>query len=307
MAMPVTLTVWATDQATAESACRKAFAKIDQLVKVYSDYDREAEVYRLNRLQVGESMEVSAELASMIRFCQQLHHRSNHVFDPTAGELIELWRVARRTVELPTDDAIRIAIQHSGFDSLELQTVSNDNSATPQNNDWNPKFPTFDGGLADINPAQPVLITRRSNSKLDFGSIAKGRIGDVVIALLKHEGVPIACYEAGGDIVCGAAPPNEKGWLVELPDQTTTELANAAIAISGDTEQAVVIEEIRYSHVIDIRTGQGVATRRMAYVIAPQGVISDPLATIGCIVEPEEFTKTLQAFKGVTGDSFVVD
>ena len=52
--------------------------------------------------------------------------------------------------------------------------------------------------------------------KLDLGGIGKGFAGDEAIKTLKDNGLPIAMFVAGGDIVLGDAPPNTKGWTIEI-------------------------------------------------------------------------------------------
>ncbi|MFT6240982.1 MAG: thiamine biosynthesis lipoprotein [Akkermansiaceae bacterium] len=39
----------------------------------------------------------------------------------------------------------------------------------------------------------------------------------------------------------------------------------------------------KYSHLIDLRTGLGLTTRRAASVILPEAKLTDPLATAACL------------------------
>jgi len=56
-------------------------------------------------------------------------------------------------------------------------------------------------------------------------------------------------------------------------------LVNACVSTSGDTEQFVEIDGVRYSHVLDPRTGWGVTHRTCATVVAEDGATADALAT----------------------------
>ena len=71
-------------------------------------------------------------------------------------------------------------------------------------------------------------------------------------------------------------------------------LTNAAISSSGDTEQFVVINGVRYSHVIDPSTGLGATHRTMATVIASSGMLSDSYATALSIMPPSRRTSFLK-------------
>ena len=55
-------------------------------------------------------------------------------------------------------------------------------------------------------------------------------------------------------------------------------LANAAVSTSGDLFQFVEMDGVRYSHVLDPRTGKPLTGRRSVTVIAPTGGRADALA-----------------------------
>jgi thiamine biosynthesis lipoprotein len=138
--------------------------------------------------------------------------------------------------------------------------------------------------------------------RLDLGGIAKGYVGDEAIATLKRNGISRALFEAGGDIVASDAPPGKAGWEIRILDagaSRTIELANAAVSTSGDTAQFVVINGVRYSHVIDPRTGIALTNRVMATVIARDGITSDSLSTAACVLGPERTQHLIERFPGV--------
>lgn len=310
MAMPVKLTVWADDQDHAEEVCQAAFERIATLERIFSDYDEFSETSRFNRLEIGEQAIFRKELAELLHFCRDLNQKSNGFFDPTAGETIQLWRTARKERALPSEESIRQTLDRRGFNQLKITTVEMDivdaNSALADNENNIANLIGFEP-LPGTDKTLVATIKRLGPAKLDFGSVAKGFIGDEVIRLFKQRDIPIACYEAGGDIVCGDAPPNATGWPVTTPRNKTLAISNAAVAVSGDTEQALELNGQRYSHVIDLRTGTGITTRRMAVVIAKRGAESDALATVGCAMEPEAFQRLIDAVDGAQGWSFIHD
>ena len=121
--------------------------------------------------------------------------------------------------------------------------------------------------------------------------MAKGHVGDRALAALREAGLPRAMFEAGGDMVFGDAPPGEAGWPVrpDLAGWPQLRLANTALAVSGDTEQSVVIGGRRYGHVVDPRTGEPIPTRRACLVTAATGLVADPLATLGTLMPEDAF------------------
>jgi thiamine biosynthesis lipoprotein len=110
----------------------------------------------------------------------------------------------------------------------------------------------------------------------------------------------------GGDLVASAPPPGRRGWRVRIdrPGRTAPDsllLAHAALSTSGDTEQFVEIDGVRYSHVVDPATGVGLRTRVAATVLAPDGATADALSTLLTVLGPAQGRALLAArFPGVT-------
>src|SRR5207244_9367054 len=113
--------------------------------------------------------------------------------------------------------------------------------------------------------------------RLALGGIAKGYILDQALLVLGRYGVTRALIQAGGDIVAGDPPPGLPGWRVDVPgagplvQARAAALARAALSLSGDTEQFVIVDGVRYSHVVDPHTGVGLTSRRQAAVVAGDG------------------------------------
>jgi thiamine biosynthesis lipoprotein len=276
MAMQMRITVWCDSQDHAEEACKLAFDRAAELVKVFSDYDPKSESGRLARSEVGQPIEVSDHLFHVLAFSKILNDESNGAFDPTASPVIRLWRIARKNRTLPESNAIEKALEHVGFDKLQL----------------------------DLDEKTVTLMA--SEMDFDFGGIAKGYIGDQAIRVLQENGIEIGCYEAGGDIVLSDPPPGTTGWIIDVGQNNdgtvkTIKLANCGVSTSGDSRQFVEFNGKRFSHVIDPRTGIGVTTSRTAFVIAPTGMESDALATVGCVLNETDFQQLLDRYDDTVG------
>jgi thiamine biosynthesis lipoprotein ApbE len=60
----------------------------------------------------------------------------------------------------------------------------------------------------------------------------------------------------------------------------TLNLANAVVSTSGNLEQFVVINGVRYSHMVDPKTGLGLTGQRSVTVIAPKGITADSMTKV---------------------------
>src|SRR3954462_12425245 len=105
--------------------------------------------------------------------------------------------------------------------------------------------------------------------------------------MLAQHGITRALAAASGDIAAGDPPPGEPGWKVQVPAITGEPdaapdvllLAHRAVSTSGDTYQYVEIGGVRYSHIVDPRTGIGMTDRSLVTVVAPDGLTADGLDT----------------------------
>jgi FAD:protein FMN transferase len=256
MGMMVDLVVWAPSVPEGQDACARAFNRIRQLNLVLSDYEPDSELSRLCRQAGHGPVKVSDELFKVLQAASELSRLTDGHYDVTAAPAIRLWREARRVGRLPDPAEMARALELAGNEKLRL------------------------------DPAQHTAELTREGMLLDLGSIAKGYVGDEALAVLRSLGYPSAAFVAGGDMVFGDAPPGTSGWPVQPADPGVplTRLSRCAFSVSGDTEQFVEIGGVRYSHVIDARTSQALTNRQMCVVVAPAGLASDPLSTIGTLV-----------------------
>lgn len=266
MGMTVHLTVWAPTVEAGRSAAAKAFERIAALNMVFSDYEPASEVSRLSRQAGAGPVEVSDELWQVLSTAKRVAQASNGLYDPTVRPLSQVWRTARQAGKLPAKNHIARAVEVVGHENLRLDTE-----------------------------AQTVELLK-PGMQLDLGGIAKGYVGDQGIQFLKELGYPRAAFEAGGDKVFGESPPGASGWRVEIPadEDYVLHLANCAVSLSGSTEQYLEVDGKRYSHVLDPRTGRGVTVHSLCLTIADRGLIADPLATLGTIMEREDYAAMLK-------------
>jgi thiamine biosynthesis lipoprotein len=132
--------------------------------------------------------------------------------------------------------------------------------------------------------------------QLDAGGIAKGYAADEALAALRKTGISSALVAVSGDIAIGDPPPRQSGWRVRLEHETRT-LSNAGVSTSGDEFQFVEIDGVRYSHIIDPRTGMPLQNSRNVSVIAPSAMEADVLATAESVSAKRQHPPDLSPLK----------
>ena len=141
---------------------------------------------------------------------------------------------------------------------------------------------------------------------LDLGGIAKGYAADEAMAVLKEHGISRSLVAAGGDIAVGAPPPGMDGWVIAIAQLESVDaplsryllLHDAAVSTSGDANQNVEIGGVRYSHIVDPRTGLALTGRSSVTVVAPDCTTSDGLATAASVLGPQEGLKLIDSTAG---------
>jgi thiamine biosynthesis lipoprotein len=225
-----------------DSAIPAAFARIKELDEKLSDYKPDSELKRVCRTAHERPVRVSDDLFRVLEAAQHISRDTDGAFDVTIGPVTHLWRQRK----LPTPEAMR----RVGFRNLVL------------------------------DPKERTVFLKLAGMQLDLGGIAKGFAADEALAVLQSRGVSIALVAVSGDLAIGDPPPGKEGWTIKLePADRQLTLRNVAVSTSGDSEQSIEINGVHYSHIIDPQTGLGLTSHIAATVIAPRGLLADPLAT----------------------------
>jgi thiamine biosynthesis lipoprotein len=270
------IVLYAPDQQAADKAATDGFKRVAEINDILSDYKPTSETMQLVKKferEIVEPVRVSPELAFVLAKSIEASKLSEGAFDVTVRPLVSLWRQARRTQKLPDQKELAVARKLVGWEKIVLDT----NKLT----------------VAFTVPGM----------QLDFGGIGKGYAADQVIAVLKKHGITRALVAASGDITVMGTPPGKEGWRVEiapLPDakERYLILKDASVSTSGDAEQFVVIDGVRYSHILDPRTGLGLTGQRSVTVIAPNGITADSLTKVASILPPDKAVKVIDSLEG---------
>jgi thiamine biosynthesis lipoprotein len=299
MATSFRLVCYAKSREQAVAAALAAFARVDEIEQELSDWRETSEVAELRRACAtapAGPLPVGADLVKVLDVAQRISAASEGAFDVTVGPLVELWRRARRREELPGEAEIAAARAHVGYRQVELDS------------------------------AQRTVTFKTAGIRLDFGAIAKGFAADEMVKVAAAHGVSIALAAAGGDIAAGDPPPGAEGWRIALaelggesndssekiPDESFDEtaaapaprpasllvLSHAAVSTSGDEWRSFEVAGVRYSHIVDPRTGMGLTRRVLTTVVAPDGATADALATATNVVGPDRGLALVARFAG---------
>lgn len=250
------ITVHAETEARATAAFDAAFAEVDRLERILSDYREDSETSRLSRAAGGDFLPVSPELLDLLARSREIAADTGGAFDVAVGPLVALWRRAAEAGAPPSDVEIAAAREAGGPAAVET------------------------------DPEHGRARLARAGGALDFGGIGKGYALDRAAAALEALGERRALLDFGGQFLALDPPPGETGWTVELRDardpariRGALRLARASLSTTADYERGLAIGGQRYSHVVDPRTGRPVEGMLGVSVVCASGTEADTLST----------------------------
>ncbi|MFO0805796.1 MAG: FAD:protein FMN transferase [Gemmataceae bacterium] len=268
------IVLYAESREAADAAAKAAFARVAELDGVMSDYKKDSELMKLCATS-GRAVPVSADLFNVLQKAEEMSKLSDGAFDVTVGPVVQLWRHARRTQQLPEKDELAAAMAKVGWRNVQLDQKNR------------------------------TVKLLKPGMQLDLGGIAKGYAADATLTVLREKhGIQSALVAAAGDITCGDAPPDKPAWDVDIAPiakgqkPRSLKLANAAVSTSGDLEQFVEIAGLRYSHIVDPKTGLGLTGRRSITVIAKHGVTADSMTKAVMLLPREKAMELVERTPG---------
>ena len=256
MGSPCELQFQASSRQHARRVQSRVVEDVARLERRYSRYRDDSLLSAINRTAAsGGSISVDDETVSLLNYAVACHQQSDGLFDITSGLLRMAWRFDRNA--LPEKSLIEQLLPRVGWHRLG----------------WNP----------------PVLEFSQPGMELDFGGIVKEYAVDRAATLLQESGIRSGMVNLGGDIRIVGPRPDGGPWRVGIrhPRQPGTLLTLAvthgAIASSGDYERCLIIDGVRYAHVLDPRTGWPVRYMAAVTVIADFCVVAGSASTIGML------------------------
>jgi len=234
--------------------------RLDLIDISMSTYKVDSEISEFNRLMPGEKSSISDDFVSVYRTSKEIWEISNGAFNPAVGPLVDLWGFGpeKKNDHIPVAQEIDKLLLASKFSNVSLQN-SDDN----------------------------FNLVKLDNVNLDFSGVAKGYAADVIADLLEMSALPNYLIEIGGEMRVSGVNSEDKPWrlAIESPSEikrieTIISGINGGVATSGDYRNYFEVENERYSHTLDPRTGYPVKhSLASVTVIAETGARADALAT----------------------------
>jgi thiamine biosynthesis lipoprotein len=285
MACLYTIDAYAADAEKLSSILEQALDEVDRIDRLMSHYKPESPLSRINRDAAASPVAVEPELYDFIAEAIRYSRDSDGAFDITVGPLMKVWGFFRGEGRLPSDQ--------------EIETVR----------------PLVGWQHIIMDPEHRTIRFDRPGVELDLGGIAKGYAVDRVVKILRTANVAAALVSAGGSTIYGlGAPPTRNAWAVSIQDPVDSgrvardvELRDRALSVAGSSEKSFEVDGVRYSHIMDPRTGRPVQGVLTVAVVTKTGTEGDALDDALFVLGPVRSRKYLKRLDAVEMFFFLPD
>jgi thiamine biosynthesis lipoprotein len=256
---------------------RDLAAAVEQVDDQMSPWKPDSDIMRLNRAPVDDWVQLPAEMLEVLVCALDTCRLSAGAFDPGVGALVDAWGFGAAR-DSPDPAVIRAASRVPGRPAHELLELDR---------------------LAG-------RARKHAPMHLDLCGIAKGYAVDQMAAVMRTHGVAHALVSLDGELRACGAQAGGRPWAVALESPQVgrraghgvIELADVAVATSGDYRHWVQVGGARVSHTMDGRRAAPVSNAVASVtVLAPDCTSADAWATALLVAGPAEGLAMAQRMK----------
>jgi thiamine biosynthesis lipoprotein len=259
MGSPCEVQLYAKTLTEAKHVTKIAVADVARLEARYSRYRDDSFLSEINRVAAsGGTITVDDETASLLNYADTCYEQSEGLFDISSGILRRAWRFDRNALPNPTK--IEMLLDKVGWRKLR----------------WHP----------------PLLEFPFPGMEIDFGGVVKEYAADRAAALCVEHGIAHGVINLGGDIKIIGPRGNGSAWRIGIRHPRDKDgvigalmLHEGALASSGDYERCIVIDGIRYGHILNPKTGWPVRHLAAVSVAGEFCVVAGSASTIAMLKE----------------------
>ena len=231
--------------------------EVRRLERKYSRYRDDSLLSAINR-SAGDpqGIDVDPETSGLLDFAETCFRHSEGLFDITSGVLRHVGDF--RSGRLPTRQAVNAVRGRIGWQRVH----------------WK----------------RPRLVLPDHDMELDLGGLVKEYAVDRCAERCRALGVSRGLVDLGGDLAAIGPHPDGHPWIVGIRDPrrprealASIPVGRACVASSGNYERFMIVDGVRYGHILDPRTDWPVSGLAGVSVVAPLCLIAGTASTIAML------------------------
>jgi thiamine biosynthesis lipoprotein len=276
------ITVVASNEKEGNEYIDSAIFEIARIEKLISSWDVNSETSLINKLSGIKPIKVDKELFDLIERSIAISTLTNGAFDISYASMDRIWNYDGTMREMPSEEKISSSIKKVGYQNIIID-----------------------------KEAQTVFL-KLKGMKIGFGAIGKGYAADKAKALLIEKGAKAGIINASGDLNAWGKQANGKDWMVAITNPLNKNkvfswlpINDSAIVTSGNYEKFISFNGIRYSHIIDPRTGYPSTGIISTSIMTSNAELADAISTSVFVMGVETGLDFINQLKGV--DCIIID
>ena len=265
MASPCDVLMEVDDKSLAQNILTAVADEAWRIEDKFSRYKKNNIIFQINNSS-GEAVVIDEEVTRLLNFANELFEISEGLFDVTSGVLRQVWKFDG-SANLPDTKDVKKIVKKVGWQKVSRE---GDSVALPE------------------------------GMEIDLGGIGKEYAVDRCVQIAKQKTKESVLVNFGGDLATTGERRDQGCWsvgrLVTGKDNAVAlfKLYRGAIATSGDAHRYLLKDGVRYSHVLNPKTGWSVPDApHTVSVAAPTCVEAGMMSTMAMLQgdKAEEFLK----------------
>ena len=228
--------------------------RIETLLTTFSDTSI---TYKINENAGISAVSVDDEVFQLIKRCQFISKITQGAFDISYGSLDKrFWNFDLNMTSLPDPKVAKKGVELINYENIILDET------------------------------HKTVFLKNKGMRIGFGGIGKGYAAEMAKKKLIENNVLNGIVNASGDLTAWGFQENGEAWTIGVADPnqrksifSTFKITNKAVATSGNYEKFITINNKRYSHTIDPKTGYPISGIKSVTILAENAEIADALAT----------------------------
>ncbi len=226
------ITLVDSDSISVEKNINKAIDEMIRIENLISDWKPTSQVSLVNQNAGIKAIKVDREVFDLTKRAIYFSQLTDGAFDISFAAMDKIWKFDGSMEKIPTQEEISKAIEKIGYQNIILDEENS------------------------------TIFLKKAGMKIGFGSTGKGYAAQKARTFMQDLGIQAGIIDASGDMTTWGNQPNGEPWKIGITNPFNRHkmldilsMKNAAVTTSGDYEKFILIDEVRYSHIINPKTG----------------------------------------------------
>lgn len=280
-----------------ENQIHQELLRYHQMFDAYNSYEGVNNVRTVNEQAGKAPVAVDEELFELVKFSLDNMEKTKYRTNIVLGSVTGIWKDFMNNTA-----KIQAEAEENGEKEPEITLPSQEElNQAAEHTDWNQVI---------LDEKNQTIFLEDPEMVLDVGAVAKGYTAEKLADYIRSLGIESASVNMGGNIRFVGERKAGDGrpyWLGSIQNPETMQAYNmrlkledgGTIVTSGNYERYVLVDGVRYCHLIDPDTLRPAEKLASVSIVAKDSALADYLSTALFTVDVETGKEILSHYEGV--------